>query len=1459
MYKLRKAPKKDLYWVVNVDTKKKHSVDPIPKEKAEAQLRILEQAMVEKGEVVAKKPARAKRGGMRPSRLREAVAEARKETQAAAPTSPKPAAAPISQAASPYLSYSKTRATPSIREQTMAKLEAEKKAKEELQKAKEAAKVEKQRAAIAAEERKREQARLKAEEEQHKLKEIKELSEARKEARRMKDMAHHKKREEQQAALVASEANKYTEIHPHTYFGEPVEEPESSFTYEETAGKPGTAPGFYVERAKRPGEKSVILPISASAARSRRLPLGTMELAPRFRKPEPATKAEEGLKESRPQSGYEHEALENKLITQAGLFRLVNDVMTDKVRPEPGMTKEQLVKRLYSSWYKHPITFGTKDYRGEEETYYEPAKTYIDTEAKELSPSGSIGIRLQSGRKADVDSAINDLRDSLMKTMTEMERKGFQSYIESLKKGFRGYGQYRRQLLGCGDDSVDTEGTDQMDDDLYFLVREARAKQRRLAEKSLKDEKSIARTKPARKAVAKTVKKYKGRGKEMKGGVKARVARDQLGRYIVMAGEPEMQVSAFAKEEDAKQYIKEMERAEFVDKVAKMISRHQDEDYDKEVADAFGYAIPAADARRLRNERLRKANAELQKALSGEGKIVGRGRRTELKGRLGMLKASLAEAKAEGNALKDEVKIYRETRKAVGADVFDGSMQAQHLIELERQLEESRREVMDLNRQIAEVETALKNLPIEHEGGSKMHGGDLNSVGQTIADVGQNVIFPGINKVVPGLGTVLQKTGDVLTGLFTPQSDIDAYNAQQAANAESRAKIAAENQYWADQAAAGNPNAAMRLPSTASRADVRNKIVAMGFGKVKKDNKWIQEAVSEMKEGAFTKQSLRKGETPLEYAKEVLAHPEKHTLTTRRRAQFLVNITKEKKSKKTLKKGKGKQSELAQQLGHISVSKAQLKELRKLRSEAENPFEKGAYDVDIQMGVKPTLKAQLKKLKSYYHGYGAMPNRAILHKVAIASYDKTAPAQIENLQLVGQTPTLKFYKGPDNTIVVGIRGTEPSDVADVKADALIGIGQLDESRRFKDDLNALQQFQLAFPPSQNDYYGVGHSLGGAILDRLLAMGLLKEGVSYNPAVEPQNLSAEMRNARIYNEEDPLYKLMGKQLKQKAEVRTARKRNWWERIVEKVPYAGKAYNLYKAHQLENFTGGGKHKDEVIRLMQEALKKHPEKEDEIVKLTEDVLESIDMKGSTAREHIITALGALGTLAGVGLTTIVPMIGLPVSAASGAMALSSANRGAEIHEKKKEEIENFRKLLSDMGSERRRVPHSRVRSILPAVPTHKEYSPDDDLASMLKRDEKGFSEDEERVAFEPQQVRRGKGKGGIKAQLKGLRISPALYLREAQKRAKEFGYPEDALEFSDDDKKKLQIHDGDGNVVRFGAVGYGDHIIYSILEKRKRVAKGTAAQKKDRFVKSHTEIKGDWEQNPYSPNMLALSVLW
>lgn len=66
----------------------------------------------------------------------------------------------------------------------------------------------------------------------------------------------------------------------------------------------------------------------------------------------------------------------------------------------------------------------------------------------------------------------------------------------------------------------------------------------------------------------------------------------------------------------------------------------------------------------------------------------------------------------------------------------------------------------------------------------------------------------------------------------------------------------------------------------------------------RRPKKWIQDVVKGMEKGSFSKQSKRHHESPMEYAKDVLKHPKKHTLKTRRRAQFLVNIAKRKGTRK---------------------------------------------------------------------------------------------------------------------------------------------------------------------------------------------------------------------------------------------------------------------------------------------------------------------------------------------------------------------------------------------------------------------------------------------------------------------------------------------------------------------------------------------------------------------------------
>jgi len=60
-YKLRKAPKRDLYWVINKDTKEKHSKEPLPLDRAKAQMKALYAS--EKSSVEATRSNPLRKGG----------------------------------------------------------------------------------------------------------------------------------------------------------------------------------------------------------------------------------------------------------------------------------------------------------------------------------------------------------------------------------------------------------------------------------------------------------------------------------------------------------------------------------------------------------------------------------------------------------------------------------------------------------------------------------------------------------------------------------------------------------------------------------------------------------------------------------------------------------------------------------------------------------------------------------------------------------------------------------------------------------------------------------------------------------------------------------------------------------------------------------------------------------------------------------------------------------------------------------------------------------------------------------------------------------------------------------------------------------------------------------------------------------------------------------------------------
>lgn len=191
-----------------------------------------------------------------------------------------------------------------------------------------------------------------------------------------------------------------------------------------------------------------------------------------------------------------------------------------------------------------------------------------------------------------------------------------------------------------------------------------------------------------------------------------------------------------------------------------------------------------------------------------------------------------------------------------------------------------------------------------------------------------------------------------------------------------------------------------------------------------------------------------------------------------------------------------------------------------------------------------------------------MPSLADMQIIAESAYTGKTRKQVGSFELFYATPTLKFYKD-DKIIIVSIRGTQ--DQRDFSSWPNVAFGTLNNSARFQTDLQTLTEVQKSYPQTEYYYVGVGHSLGAAIMDRFIAMGLIKTGLSYNGAVEPQFVKQNSLHRRIYNAADPLYNIVGRFIPG-VEVRPISLATGIRSLFSGL------YASYKAHMLSNFQGG-----------------------------------------------------------------------------------------------------------------------------------------------------------------------------------------------------------------------------------------------------------------------------------------------
>ena len=191
-----------------------------------------------------------------------------------------------------------------------------------------------------------------------------------------------------------------------------------------------------------------------------------------------------------------------------------------------------------------------------------------------------------------------------------------------------------------------------------------------------------------------------------------------------------------------------------------------------------------------------------------------------------------------------------------------------------------------------------------------------------------------------------------------------------------------------------------------------------------------------------------------------------------------------------------------------------------------------------------------------------------LQQMAKSAYKKET-RNIDGWQYIEGNEWVKMY-GRGDEIIVATRGSQSSeDWTD--ANRRIPFNQLESSTVYQRNEDFIKRFKSG-NPQYKKYYGVGHSLSGAINDIYLRKGLVSDAVSFNPAVETQYFNKNVpTHRRIYMSDDPLYNIMGRRLNQRPEVRPSKKSwgIWLSRFTPVSGLVGSAYHSLESHDIDRF--------------------------------------------------------------------------------------------------------------------------------------------------------------------------------------------------------------------------------------------------------------------------------------------------
>jgi len=184
---------------------------------------------------------------------------------------------------------------------------------------------------------------------------------------------------------------------------------------------------------------------------------------------------------------------------------------------------------------------------------------------------------------------------------------------------------------------------------------------------------------------------------------------------------------------------------------------------------------------------------------------------------------------------------------------------------------------------------------------------------------------------------------------------------------------------------------------------------------------------------------------------------------------------------------------------------------------------------------------------------------------------------IKHWELIAMSNTAGVWKSEKSkSYVYAFRGAiTPEDFAVIPA---LMNSTVSSTARYNKDKEFTKKHKA---PECYFRYAVGHSLGGAIVDQLLADGLADKGISYNPVIELSKLNNQ-GNTRLYNRHDFVYKIIGVYASNVKIVNNS----WWDKITQPIRFFDiiKSYYEHNERQFidENQEKSGQSKENVAKL-------------------------------------------------------------------------------------------------------------------------------------------------------------------------------------------------------------------------------------------------------------------------------------